>query len=73
MRSHLTCGGIDLRARAALPRTPGPQAPGLAAVPRDGRAWRMRWSRPNPDSGTTCTLPSGTRKTFTLRLPGLEP
>jgi hypothetical protein len=42
---------------------------GTAVVLRDGRAWRVRWSRPSPDSGTTYTLPSGTRMTFA---PGQE-
>ena len=30
---------------------------GTAVVLRDGRAWRVHWSRPNPDSGTTYTCP----------------
>jgi hypothetical protein len=42
---------------------------GTAVVLRDGRAWRVRWSRPNPDDGTTFTLPSGARMTFA---PGQE-
>ena len=42
---------------------------GTAVVLRDGRAWRVRWSRPNPDSGTIYTLPSGARMTFA---PGQE-
>jgi Protein of unknown function (DUF3048) N-terminal domain/Protein of unknown function (DUF3048) C-terminal domain len=42
---------------------------GTAVVLRDGRAWRVRWSRPNPDSGTSYTLPSGARMTFA---PGQE-
>jgi len=42
---------------------------GTAVVLRDGRAWRVRWSRPNPDGGTTYTLPSGARMTFA---PGQE-
>jgi Protein of unknown function (DUF3048) N-terminal domain/Protein of unknown function (DUF3048) C-terminal domain len=42
---------------------------GTAVVLRDGRAWQVRWSRPNPDGGTTYTLPSGTRMTFA---PGQE-
>jgi hypothetical protein len=37
---------------------------GTAVVLRDGRAYRVRWSRPNPDGGTTYTLPSGARMTF---------
>jgi Protein of unknown function (DUF3048) N-terminal domain/Protein of unknown function (DUF3048) C-terminal domain len=37
---------------------------GTAVVLRDGRAWRVRWSRPNWDGGTTYTLPSGARMTF---------
>jgi hypothetical protein len=37
---------------------------GAAVVLRDGRAWRVRWSRPGPDGGTTYTLPSGARMTF---------
>jgi hypothetical protein len=42
---------------------------GTAVVLRDGRAWRVRWSRPNSDSGTTYILPSGIRMTFA---PGQE-
>jgi DUF3048 family protein len=42
---------------------------GTAVVLRDGRAWRVRWSRPGPDAGTTYTLPSGARMTFA---PGQE-
>jgi hypothetical protein len=42
---------------------------GTAVVLRDGRAWRVRWSRPVPDGGTTYTLPSGARMTFA---PGQE-
>jgi hypothetical protein len=37
---------------------------GTAVVLRDGRAWRVHWSRPDADSGTTYTLPSGARMTF---------
>jgi hypothetical protein len=37
---------------------------GTAVVLRDGRAWPVRWSRPDPDRGTTYTLPSGARMTF---------
>jgi len=37
---------------------------GAAVVLRDGRAWRVYWSRPSPDGGTTYTLPSGARMTF---------
>ena len=42
---------------------------GTAVVLRDGRAWRVRWSRPSWDGGTTYTLPSGARMTFA---PGQE-
>jgi Protein of unknown function (DUF3048) N-terminal domain/Protein of unknown function (DUF3048) C-terminal domain len=42
---------------------------GTAVVLRDGRAWRVRWSRPNSDGGTTYTLPSGATMTFA---PGQE-
>ena len=42
---------------------------GTAVVLRDGRAWRVHWSRPNPDGGTTYTLASGARMTFA---PGQE-
>ena len=42
---------------------------GTAVVLRDGRAYQVRWSRPNPDGGTTYTLPSGARMTFA---PGQE-
>ncbi|HEV3288623.1 MAG TPA: DUF3048 domain-containing protein, partial [Streptosporangiaceae bacterium] len=41
-----------------------PAGSGTAVVLRDGRAWRVRWSRPDPDSGTTYTLPSGAGMTF---------
>jgi hypothetical protein len=37
---------------------------GTAVVLRDGRAWRVRWSRPDANSGTTYTLPGGARMTF---------
>ena len=37
---------------------------GTAVVLRDGRAWRVHWSRPDPDGGTTYTLPSGARMTL---------
>jgi hypothetical protein len=42
---------------------------GTAVVLRDGRAWRVRWSRHDPDGGTAYTLPSGARMTFA---PGQE-
>jgi Protein of unknown function (DUF3048) N-terminal domain/Protein of unknown function (DUF3048) C-terminal domain len=42
---------------------------GTAVVLRDGRAWRVHWSRPSPDGGTTYTLPSGAQMTFA---PGQE-
>jgi hypothetical protein len=42
---------------------------GTAVILRDGRAYRVRWSRPNRDGGTTYTLPSGARMTFA---PGQE-
>jgi hypothetical protein len=42
---------------------------GTAVVLRDGRAWRVRWSRPSPEGGTTYTLPSGAPMTFA---PGQE-
>jgi len=37
---------------------------GTAVVLRDGRAYQVRWSRPDPDGGTVYTLPGGTRMTF---------
>jgi hypothetical protein len=37
---------------------------GRAIVLRDGRQYTVHWSRPNPDGGTTFTLPSGKRMTF---------
>ncbi len=37
---------------------------GTAIVLRDGRAYRVHWSRPSQDGGTTYTLPSGDRMTF---------
>jgi len=38
---------------------------GPAVVLRDGRAWNVHWSRPKADGGTTYTLASGKRMTFT--------
>jgi hypothetical protein len=37
---------------------------GKAVVLRNGRAYRVRWSRPNGDHGTTFTLPDGKRMLF---------
>src|SRR5215469_9267946 len=37
---------------------------GSAVVLRDGRTYRVRWSRPKPDGGTTFTLPNGHRMLF---------
>jgi hypothetical protein len=37
---------------------------GSAVVLRDGRAYRVHWSRPSPDGGTTFTLPDGRRMLF---------
>ncbi len=37
---------------------------GTAVVLRDGRAYRVHWSRPRADGGTTFTLPSGARMRF---------
>ena len=37
---------------------------GRAVVLRNGHAFGVRWSRPNPNVGTTFTLPSGQRMTF---------
>lgn len=37
---------------------------GRAIVLRDGREYTVHWSRPNPNGGTTYTLPSGQRMTF---------
>jgi hypothetical protein len=37
---------------------------GTAVVLRDGREYRVHWSRPNQNGGTTYTLPSGARMTF---------
>jgi Protein of unknown function (DUF3048) N-terminal domain/Protein of unknown function (DUF3048) C-terminal domain len=37
---------------------------GNAVVLRNGRAYDVRWSRPDADGGTTFTLPSGKRMTF---------
>lgn len=37
---------------------------GRAIVLRDGKEYTVHWSRPNPDGGTTYTLPSGKRMTF---------
>jgi hypothetical protein len=32
---------------------------GAAEVLRDGKVWDVRWSRPDPASGTSFTLPGG--------------
>jgi len=37
---------------------------GKAIVLRDGRAWETTWKRPDPEKGTTFTLPSGKPMTF---------
>jgi hypothetical protein len=37
---------------------------GSAVVLRDGRAYRVHWSRPDADGGTAFTLPDGHRMTF---------
>ena len=37
---------------------------GRAVVLRDGKAWNVRWSRPNANGGTTFTTASGQRMTF---------
>jgi hypothetical protein len=37
---------------------------GTALVLRDGKAWAARWSRPDPNGGTTFTTASGRRMTF---------
>ena len=37
---------------------------GKAVVLRDGRAYTVRWSRPNEGTGTTYTLPNGQRMLF---------
>ena len=37
---------------------------GPAVVLRDGRAYHVNWSRPTADSGTTFTLPDGSRMPF---------
>ncbi len=37
---------------------------GTALVLRDGRAYRVHWSRPAQNGGTTYTLPNGQRMTF---------
>ena len=37
---------------------------GKAVILRNGRAFTVRWSRPNLDSGTTFTLPDGKRMLF---------
>jgi Protein of unknown function (DUF3048) N-terminal domain/Protein of unknown function (DUF3048) C-terminal domain len=37
---------------------------GTAIVLRDGKSWRVRWSRPNADGGTTFTTISGRPMTF---------
>jgi hypothetical protein len=37
---------------------------GTAVVLRDGRAYRVAWSRPRADGGTTYTLPDGRRMPF---------
>jgi hypothetical protein len=37
---------------------------GRAVVLRNGRAYTVHWSRPNPNGGTIYTLPDGKRMTF---------
>ena len=37
---------------------------GRAVILRDGQAFTVHWSRPNPDGGTTYTLPDGKRMLF---------
>jgi hypothetical protein len=37
---------------------------GTAVVLRDGRAYKVHWSRPTADSGTIYRLPDGKRMTF---------
>jgi hypothetical protein len=37
---------------------------GRAVILRNGRAYTVHWSRPNPDGGTTYTLPDGKRMLF---------
>jgi hypothetical protein len=37
---------------------------GQAVVLRNGRAWRVRWTRPDKNGGTTYTLPDGHRMLF---------
>lgn len=39
---------------------------GTAVVLRGGRAYRVRWSRPRRDGGTTFTLPNGHRMLFAV-------
>jgi hypothetical protein len=39
---------------------------GTAVVLRDGRAYQVRWSRPNARSGTSFTLPDGKRMPFAV-------
>ena len=40
------------------------QGSGVAVVLRNGRAFHVRWSRPNPNVGTAFTLPAGQRMMF---------
>ena len=51
-----------------MARKPSPFAQsvgsGIAEVLLDGRAWMARWSRPDPEVGTTFTTTSGQPVTF---------
>jgi Protein of unknown function (DUF3048) N-terminal domain/Protein of unknown function (DUF3048) C-terminal domain len=56
-----TSGFLELGIRPPYAHTAGS---GSAVVLRDGRAFRVHWSRPVADGGTTFTLPDGRRMTF---------
>jgi hypothetical protein len=56
-----TSGFLELGIRPPYSNTVGS---GSAVVLRDGRAYRVHWSRPTADSGTTFTLPDGRRMPF---------
>ena len=56
-----TSGFLELGIRPPFANTVGS---GTAIVLRDGRAYRVHWSRPTADGGTTYTLPDGQRMPF---------
>ena len=56
-----TSGFLELGIRPPFANTVGS---GSAVVLRNGRAYRVHWSRPSADDGTTFTLPDGSPMPF---------